>query len=238
MALSPTPTVFPFVSRGERGFLERGMDPVLTWLDTFGLIVFAVSGGLVAARKGMDIVGFALMATVTGIGGGTFRDMVLGMTPVFWVREPHYLVVCLAVGILTWFVAHRLDSRQRALLWADAIGIAFFTVVGTQVGLRAEAGISVALLMGVMTACFGGIVRDLLAGEPSLILQREIYITACVAGACAYLLFDAMGAGEGVSGVVSFCVTFLVRGAALAFGLSLPGYRDKIDRSQGGTGKG
>ncbi|MCF8478878.1 MAG: trimeric intracellular cation channel family protein [Rhodospirillum sp.] len=204
----------------------------LFWLDTFGLVVFAISGALVAARKGMDIVGFALMATVTGIGGGTFRDLVLGLSPVFWVREPRYLVVCVVVGMATWLVAHRLNSRLTALLWADAVGVAFYTAVGTKVGLDAGASVSVAVLMGVMTSSFGGIVRDVIANEPSLILQREIYITACVAGAFAYLGVDALGLSQLVAMTVSFLVTFAVRGSALAFGLSLPGYRAKIEKAR------
>jgi uncharacterized membrane protein YeiH len=204
----------------------------LFWLDIFGLVVFAISGALVAARKGMDIVGFALMATVTGIGGGTFRDLVLGLTPVFWVREPRYLLVCVAVGMATWLVAHRLNSRLTALLWADAVGVAFYTAVGTKVGLEAGASVSVAVLMGVMTASFGGIVRDLIANEPSLMMNREIYITACAAGALAYLGGAALGLGELAALAVSFLVTFTIRGAALAFGLSLPGYRAKIDRAR------
>ncbi|WP_413205235.1 trimeric intracellular cation channel family protein [Rhodospirillum sp. A1_3_36] len=204
----------------------------LFWLDVFGQVVFAISGALVAARKGMDIVGFALMATVTGIGGGTFRDLVLGLTPVFWVREPRYLVVCVVVGMATWLVAHRLNSRLTALLWADAVGIAFYTAVGTKVGLDAGASVSVAVLMGVMTASFGGIVRDLIANEPSLILYREIYITACAIGAFAYLGIGALGFGDLPAMAVSFLVTFAIRGAALVFGLSLPGYREKIDKAR------
>jgi uncharacterized membrane protein YeiH len=148
------------------------------------------------------------------------------------VTEPRYLIVCVVVGMGTWLVAHRLASRLVAVLWADAVGMAFYTVMGTKVGLDAGTGLSVAVLMGVMTAAFGGIVRDVLANEPSLILRREIYISACAAGAFVYIGLDALGVGDAVAMVGSFAVTFAVRGAALAFGLSLPGYRAKIEKAR------
>jgi uncharacterized membrane protein YeiH len=149
-------------------------------LDWFGVIVFAVTGALVASRKQMDVVGFALLGTVTGIGGGTLRDIFLGELPVFWVREPAYLVTCVLVSCLVFFTAHIPQSRYKVLLWLDAFGLALFAVTGAEKALLAGAGPVVATAMGVTTATFGGIVRDVLGGESPVILTREIYISAAL----------------------------------------------------------
>ena len=120
-------------------------------LDWLGIVVFAITGGLVASRKEMDIVGFALMASVTGIGGGTIRDLLLGLTPVFWVRAPLYLLVCVLAGMATFFLAHHLSARMRLLLWLDAVGLAVFTVTGARVAMDSGAGATIAIAMGVAT---------------------------------------------------------------------------------------
>src|SRR5919206_1875619 len=121
-------------------------------LDWFGVVVFAISGALVASRKQMDLVGFALLGTVTGIGGGTLRDILLGQLPVFWVREPAYLVTCVLVSGIVFFTAHVPRSRYKLLLWFDAVGLALFSVAGAEKALLAGAGATVAVAMGVITA--------------------------------------------------------------------------------------
>ena len=152
-----------------------------------------MTGALVASRKQMDIVGFALLATVTGIGGGTLRDLVLGAQPVFWVREPVYVAVCIAIAAVTFFTAHIPESRYRLLLWLDALGLSFFCVAGADRALVADAGWFIAIVMGVITATFGGVVRDVLGGEIPVILRREIYATAALAGAAAFVALLAAG---------------------------------------------
>src|SRR4051812_45291115 len=158
---------------------------VLTAIDWFGTAVFAVTGALVASRKRMDITGFILLGCVTGMGGGSLRDAMLGSLPVFWVREPVYLAICVAVSAATFFVAHIPESRYRVLLWLDAAGLALFCVVGADRALVADASASIAVAMGVVTATVGGVARDILGGESPLILRREIYVTAALAGAAA-----------------------------------------------------
>jgi uncharacterized membrane protein YeiH len=138
--------------------------------------VFAVSGALVASRKEMDIVGFAMLASVTGIGGGTIRDVLLGIEPVFWISQPAYLVTCVAVAVVTFFLAHIPQSRERILHWFNAVGISLFCVTGADMALASGAGPTVSIAMGVATATFGGIIRDLLGGESPIILRQEIYI--------------------------------------------------------------
>src|SRR5258708_7814301 len=184
-------------------------DLVIATLDGFGVAVFAVTGALVASRKEMDIFGFALLATVTGIGGGSVRDLLLGV-PVFWVREPAYVAICVAVSAVVFFTAHIPESRYRLLMWLDAVGLAFFCVVGAGKGLAAGAGPFIAVVMAVITASFGGIIRDVIGGERPFLLRKEIYFTAALAGGLGFGCGRALGvaATHGASaGVLTlFCL--------------------------------
>ena len=137
------------------------MIDVIHWADLLGVAVFAASGALVASRKEMDVVGFALVATVTGVGGGTFRDLLLDRT-VFWIAQPEYIFVCFAVAIVLFFSAPHIQRRYPVLLWADAAGLSLFAITGTAVALEAGALWSVSIAMGVMTASFGGLLRDVI----------------------------------------------------------------------------
>ena len=200
-------------------------------LDLLGVAVFAVTGALVASRKQMDIVGFALLATVTGIGGGTLRDLVLGAQPVFWVQQPLYVVVCIVVAVAVFFTAHIPQSRYRLLLWLDAVGLSFFCVVGADKALEAGSGWFIAIVMGVITATFGGIVRDVLGGEVPVILKKEIYATAALAGSAAFVAATMAGIPGIAAALAGFAVCLLIRGAALRRGWSLPAYRARPGRS-------
>ena len=195
---------------------------VLNW---FGICVFAVSGALVASRKEMDIVGFAMLGSVTGIGGGTIRDVLLGAEPVFWVREPAYLVTCVVAAVITFFIAHIPQSRERWLLWFDAVGLALFSVTGTESALAFGAGPPVAIAMGVATATFGGIIRDILGGESPIILKQEIYITAALLGAAMFVVLLRLNLAHDWAAIIAFLAAFALRAAALHWNLSLPRYR-------------
>jgi uncharacterized membrane protein YeiH len=204
---------------------------LVTVLDWMGLVVFAITGALAASRKRMDIAGFALLAVATGIGGGTLRDMALGSLPVFWVREPAYLLVCIGTGCVMFFLAQLPASRYRGLLWLDAVGLALFAVTGAERALAAGAAPSVAIAMGVATGTFGGIVRDVLCGETPVILSREIYVLAALAGACVYVAaVELVGLPRDAAVVFGFGAGFALRGAALAFGWTLPRYREREGR--------
>jgi hypothetical protein len=139
--------------------------PILELLDYTGVAVFAATGALSASRKQLDIIGFLFLAAATGIGGGTFRDVILGATPVFWVVNPTYLIVCVVVALTVFVLAHRIESRYRLLLWLDAMGVSAYCVMGAAKGLAATGSPTVAITTGVLTASFGGILRDLLAGR-------------------------------------------------------------------------
>jgi uncharacterized membrane protein YeiH len=206
------------------------LSTVTAILDWFGVIVFAITGALVASRKQMDLVGFTLLGTVTGIGGGTIRDVVLGLLPLFWVREPAYLVTCVLVSCLVFFTAHIPQSRYRFLLWLDAIGLALFAVTGAETAMLNEAGSIAAIAMGVITATFGGMVRDVLGGESPVILAREIYVSAALLGASSFILFIGIGVPHDGALISGFMVVLLVRGAALHWAWSLPRYRPRPGR--------
>jgi uncharacterized membrane protein YeiH len=193
--------------------------------------VFAVSGGLTAARKQLDLVGFLFVAAVTGIGGGTLRDLLLDRGPVFWVQQPFYLWGTSVAAVVVFFVAPHIERRYAALLWADAVGLAVFCVLGAQTALSVGAGATVAVLMGTMTATFGGLIRDVVCTETPLILRKEIYATAAAAGAAMLAGLEAVGAPGPVGATLGMAVAFATRAVALVYGLSLPAYRSRPGRN-------
>ena len=204
----------------------------LTAIDWFGVAIFAVTGALVASRKRMDIFGFILLGCVTGMGGGSLRDAMLGALPVFWVREPVYLAICVAVSAATFVLAHIPESRTLVLLWLDAAGLALFCVVGADRALAANASAVIAIAMGVITATFGGVIRDILGGESPLILRREIYVTAALAGAVVFVGVKAFApAPDALAAAGEFAVCFIIRALALSYGWSLPVYRAREGRT-------
>lgn len=207
---------------------------VVTAVDVLAVAVFAISGALVAARREMDPIGFVFLGTVTGIGGGTFRDLVLGV-PVFWVADSYYLWVCVGASLLTFWAARFLDSRYRALVWMDAVGVAMFAVTGAQKAAGLGAPGIVCVLMGVMTAVLGGLIRDISCGEKPLIFHREVYATAAISGAVAFLILRGFPLPPEIQAGGGFLVGFIVRAAAIQFRLSIPSYR-RPDRPLDGPG--
>jgi uncharacterized membrane protein YeiH len=195
--------------------------PLLYWIDLFGVFVFAISGALAADRRGMDLFGFVAIALLPAIGGGTVRDMVLD-APVFWVQDPTYLWLILAAGLLTFVAAPLIQRVERMLLWADAVGLSVFCVVGAAKAMALTGSATVAVAMGVVTAVLGGIIRDVVCNEIPLVLRQDIYATAAFAGALAYVGLLSIGVGA------SYCIwlgagtCFAVRASALVWGWSLP----------------
>ncbi len=205
------------------------MHELIHWLDLVGVAVFAASGALVASRKQLDAVGFVLVGTVTGVGGGTLRDLLLGR-PVFWIVAPEYLFVCCAVAAAVFVAAPHVQRRYPVLLWADAAGLSLFAVTGTAVALASGAAWPVAVLMGVMTATFGGLLRDVVCNEIPLILRKEIYATAAALGAGVHAALDAAGAGTPLPGIAGFAACLTLRVLAIHFRLTLPAYRARPGR--------
>jgi uncharacterized membrane protein YeiH len=195
------------------------------FFDVLAAVVFAVSGSLVASRRGLDLMAFMWFAVITGVGGGTVRDVILAV-PVFWVQNPVYVMACLGTAVLMHFVAPLVESRYKTLLWFDAFGLALVTVAGTVKALDVGAPAVVAIAMGSVTAALGGIMRDTLGHVPSVLLRQEIYITASVMGSCAYVGLHALGVGRPPAMVAAFLVTFSVRSLAMTLGWSLPVFRE------------
>jgi uncharacterized membrane protein YeiH len=199
--------------------------------DILAAVVFAVSGALVASRKRLDVMGFMWFAVITGVGGGTVRDLILNV-PVFWVQNPAHVSACLVTAVLMHFVAPGVESRFRTLLWFDAFGLALVTVAGTVKASDVGAPALVAIAMGAVTGSVGGIIRDTLGHVPSVLLGHEIYVTASVIGACTYVALDAAGVGRLPAMIAAFVVTFAIRGLAIRFGWSLPVFHESTKRER------
>jgi len=195
----------------------------LSALDYAAVFVFGATGALAAARRRHDIVTFGFFAAITGVGGGTLRDLLVG-APVFWVARPTYVAACLAAAVAVWLLGPR-RFRARLLTWLDALGMSAYTVVGSAKALALGVPPFSAVIMGVLTATFGGVLRDVLAEEPSILLKREIYVTAALGGASAYVLLTLSGLPAVSAALAGFAVAAVVRGGAILFGWSLPGFR-------------
>lgn len=202
----------------------------LVYLDYAGVALFAATGALAASRKQLDPIGFLFFATVTGIGGGTVRDIVLGRVPVFWVIQPQYVIICCIAAVVIFFGAHLVESRYRLLIWLDAVGLSAYCVMGAAKGLAATGSPTIAIVTGTLTATFGGVLRDLLANEPSVLLRPEIYITAALLGSSVFTLCHALGLSTPAASALAFAAAFALRGGALYFGWTFPTYRHKPGR--------
>jgi uncharacterized membrane protein YeiH len=199
------------------------------FFDVLAAIVFAVSGSLVASRKGLDVMGFMWFAVITGVGGGTVRDLILNV-PVFWVQDPAHVAACLATAVVMHFVAPLVESRYKTLLWFDAFGLALVTIAGTVKASDVGAPALVAIAMGAVTGIVGGVIRDTLGHVPSVLLGHEIYVTASVLGGCTYVALNGLGVGRLPGMIAGFLVTFTMRTLAIKFGWSLPAFQQSTKR--------
>ncbi len=201
------------------------MDPLaatLTVLDYAAVAVFGASGALAAARRKHDIITFGFFAAVTGVGGGTLRDLLID-APVFWVARPEYIVVCLVAALAIWVLGWG-QGRERLLLWLDALGMAAYAVVGALKATSLGVPPVSAIIMGVLTSTFGGVTRDVLAHEPSILLRRELYVTPALIGAGVFVGLNALDLSLFVSGIMGFLAAFTVRAGAILFGWRMPGF--------------
>ena len=194
------------------------------WLDLAGIAVFALSGALLATRLRMTIVTVIFFALVTGVGGGSVRDVLIG-APVFWVRDPWVAPVVLLTALLAWFTPGRW-WEGRMLDWADALGLAAYSVLGTAKALFYGVETVPAIMMGVITGCVGGIIRDVLAGTPSILMRPELYVTAAALAAGLFVLLILAGAAGWPAAIVAAVAGFALRGIAILHGWSLPAFRD------------
>tara|TARA_R110002110_G_scaffold98779_16_gene252662 strand:- start:153 stop:776 length:624 start_codon:yes stop_codon:yes gene_type:complete len=199
---------------------------LLAVLDYGSVLVFAITGALVASRAQLDLVGFAFIACLTALGGGTIRDLLLDRDPIFWIDNPTYLAVAAGVAVVVFFTAHRLESRMRALIWLDSFALAFAVAAGAGVALALDQSAVIVVIMGMITGCLGGLMRDVVVGDvPVVLKQGELYVTAAFAGAATAALSRSYGLDllPGLLGCAA--ATWVLRAGSLWFGWHLPVYK-------------
>lgn len=203
----------------------------LSFLDFASVLVFALTGALVASRAQLDIVGFAFMAALTGLGGGTLRDLLLDRTPI-WIANPTYLGLAVGAAVLVFFTAHRLESRYRAILWLDAAALAVAVAAGAGIAWDLGLNASTVLVMGVATGCAGGLMRDVVANELPLVLkQGEPYVTCALVGSLALILAESFGLSSGKGLMICALTTFVLRAGSLHFDWHIPVYKSRPPRN-------
>ncbi|MGY9047259.1 hypothetical protein P775_03305 [Puniceibacterium antarcticum] len=204
---------------------------LLSLLDYASVLVFALTGALVASRAQLDIVGFCFFACLTAVGGGTVRDVLLDRNPVFWMADPAYLGVASGAALLVFFTAHLFESRYRVLVWLDACALAVAVAAGSGVAQALGQSAPVVVVMGMITGCLGGLMRDVVSNEVPLVLkQGELYVTCAFAGSCATVLAALLGFGPGESALACGGVAFVLRAGSILFGWCLPVYRSRPPR--------
>jgi uncharacterized membrane protein YeiH len=201
---------------------------LLSALDYAGVATFAASGALMAARKRQDVLTFIFFAAITGVGGGTLRDLLID-APVFWVLDPGYVFVCSAVAVLV-FVTRGRGMHEQTLLWLDAVGLCVYACVGAAKALSLGVPPPVCVVMGVLTATFGGVIRDVLAGEPSILLRRELYISAAIVSAGVFVVLQLMGMDWIWASAAAVALGFAVRGGAIIWKWHLPAFEPPKQR--------
>jgi uncharacterized membrane protein YeiH len=193
-------------------------------LEMTGTAAFAVSGALAASRKNMDIFGFCVLALMPAVGGGTIRDIIIDRVPVFWIADNRYIAVAIIAALIVFFTSYRPGSRRQILVWMDALGLALFAALGTEICLQHDTGPLVAVMLGVTTAVTGGMIRDIICNEIPLILSREIYATAAFVAAVCYVLANNIGLGESLSLGIAVIAGFAIRALAIIYDWSLPSF--------------
>ena len=192
-------------------------------LDLIGVGVFAISGALAAGRKRLDLIGVVVLALVTAIGGGTIRDVLLDRHPVVWLKDPMYLLVIVSAAFATMFYVRWRPPPERALLVADALGLALFSVAGAQIAQRTGLPAASGVALGTITGAAGGVVRDVFTTEIPLVFRPgALYATAAIAGTSAYFILDWIGLPRDTAALIGIAVVAAVRLAAIWFGLRLP----------------
>lgn len=208
---------------GEKIRYSRRMNlTFIYFLEMLGTAAFAISGALAASRKNMDIFGFGVLALMPAIGGGTIRDLVIGRTPVFWIEDSRYVTVAIISAVIVFFAPYKVGSRQRVLVWMDAMGLALFAALGTKISLEHGTGPVVAVMLGVTTAVTGGMIRDMICAEIPLILSNEIYATAAFAAGGALVAAEYFDLAPGPALAIAVAAGFAVRALGIVYNLSLP----------------
>lgn len=193
------------------------------FMQVAGTIFFAISGALSAYKKNFDLTGVMLIAFAVGAGGGTMRDVLIGSTPVFWMQQPSNILMTMLTGLVVFFIAEHFNLSSKAFLFADALGLGVFAIAGAQKTLDFGLSPLVAVMMGVLSAVGGGIIRDILSGEIPLILQPEVYATAALAGATVFVTLHVyVPESRSIAGIACALTVCLIRLATIQWGWRLP----------------
>ncbi|MCK7559201.1 trimeric intracellular cation channel family protein [Chitinophaga sedimenti] len=197
---------------------------MIYWIDIIGTFTFAISGALAAWDKKMyhDLFGVFFTGFITAIGGGTLRDVTLGVHPIAWVKDAYYILAISTGVLLTIFFRKRLQQYRKSLLLFDTIGIGFYTILGVEKSLQFGVNPLAAVILGMMSAIFGGVIRDMMVNEIPLIFSRQIYATACLAGGVIFVLLRQLGVPENVNEIVGIITVISIRIISLKRGWSLP----------------
>lgn len=191
-------------------------------IDILGTIAFAISGVLVAMNKKMDLFGILIIAFVTAVGGGTLRDILIGQTPVGWMKDMTFTYVILGSAVFAVIVRNKINYLRTSLFLFDTIGIGLYTVVGVEKGLSADLHPIICIALGTISACFGGVIRDILCNEIPVIFRKEIYATACILGGLSYFLIRKLPLESDFVFMISGAIVILVRLLAVKFKIALP----------------
>lgn len=207
---------------------------LVTALDYGSVLIFALTGALVASRAQLDPVGFIFMAALTAVGGGTLRDLILNRQAVFWVAEPSYVLLAAGAALIVFWTAHLIESRYSLLVWLDSVALAVAVAAGAGVALELGSPPVIVVIMGIVTGTFGGLMRDVVGNEVPLVLkQGELYLTAAFGGALAAVLLVWAGAPRPVALLACALVVWVLRAGSLRFGWKLPVYRPRPPRTRG-----
>lgn len=199
--------------------LNQQLSSTILGMNYLGDVVFAVSGALTAGRNKMDLIGYVMIGTITGIGGGTLRDLLLGRK-VWWINNPQELMICVISSIIAYFFIKNTTQHRQSIVWLDAVGLGAFAVVGCHAGFICGASFIVAVFMGMLTATGGGVIRDVLTNTKPMILSAgELYATAALGGAFVYALMIQLQASAPLAQLLGFLTVLILRGASILFGV-------------------
>jgi len=200
---------------------------ILYVLDIMGTIAFAISGALVAMNKKFDPFGVFIIAFVTAVGGGTLRDVLIGRQPVIWMQNPSYVYAIIAAVIITVIFRKNLRILSKSLFLFDTIGLGIFTIIGTEIGIKANFHPLISISLGTMSAAFGGVIRDILCNEIPVIFRKEIYATACIFGAITFIILNKLNLDATIVYTSTTLIVIIIRLVAVKFHLSLPPFYTK-----------
>ena len=206
------------------------MENIASIIDILGTIAFAISGVITATKKRMDLFGILIIATVTSVGGGTLRDLLIGKSPVSWLLDSTFVYIIVATTIVGIIFRKQLRYVRRSLFLFDTIGIALYTVTGVEIALLINLDPVICVALGTITACFGGVIRDILCNEIPVIFRKEIYASACISGGTLYVIMHHYGIAAGVNAVVSGLVVVIIRTLAVVYEVQLPSIYSKAER--------